>query len=115
MSVVNDAVDLTYTVWGTNEHELYDMSLDPHQMHNLLATEDDKHCKLSHWSVAWLLSGLSLAAHTRMLRKPRVHEIAGETALRGYVKSLKDATDRGDLSTCVDTVTMNVTRQVKMR
>ncbi|KAK3722917.1 hypothetical protein LTR37_002062 [Vermiconidia calcicola] len=35
--IVNDDYDVSYTVWCSNEHELYDMKLDPFQMDNLLA------------------------------------------------------------------------------
>ncbi|PWY78993.1 arylsulfatase [Aspergillus eucalypticola CBS 122712] len=30
--------NLYYSVWCNNEHELYDMTSDPHQLHNLLST-----------------------------------------------------------------------------
>ncbi|ORY55835.1 arylsulfatase precursor [Pseudomassariella vexata] len=35
--VIADAYDLSYTVWCTNEHELFDLTTDPFQMTNLYA------------------------------------------------------------------------------
>lgn len=35
----DDKVDLAYSVWCTGEHELYDMTTDADQMHNLLLPE----------------------------------------------------------------------------
>ncbi|KAJ6276583.1 alkaline-phosphatase-like protein [Bipolaris maydis] len=35
LRVVSPEYDISYTVWCTNEHELYDMKTDLHQMHNL--------------------------------------------------------------------------------
>ncbi|PYH91597.1 arylsulfatase [Aspergillus ellipticus CBS 707.79] len=32
--------NLYYSVWCNNEHELYDMTTDPHQLHNLLSTDN---------------------------------------------------------------------------
>jgi N-acetylglucosamine-6-sulfatase len=34
-------VDLLYTVWCNNEHELYDITKDPSQMHNILVSSAD--------------------------------------------------------------------------
>ncbi len=34
--IINDDYDISYTVWCSNEHELYNMKSDPFQMHNLL-------------------------------------------------------------------------------
>jgi hypothetical protein len=36
--IISENYDLYYSVWCTNEHELYDLKTDPHQMHNLVAT-----------------------------------------------------------------------------
>ncbi|EUC40476.1 hypothetical protein COCMIDRAFT_108726 [Bipolaris oryzae ATCC 44560] len=35
LRIVSPEYDISYTVWCTNEHELYDMKTDLHQMHNL--------------------------------------------------------------------------------
>ncbi|KAI1814972.1 alkaline-phosphatase-like protein [Poronia punctata] len=40
-----DGYDLYYSVWCTNEHELYDMTVDPGQMHNLLLPQNSKTTK----------------------------------------------------------------------
>merc|ERR1711939_779749 len=38
MRIVSPQYDLQYTVWCSNEHELYDMKTDPHQTRNLYGT-----------------------------------------------------------------------------
>lgn len=38
LRIIGDDYSLSYTVWCTNEHELYDMSADSQQMDNLLGT-----------------------------------------------------------------------------
>lgn len=38
LRIVSESWNLYYSVWCTNEHELYDMKADPGQMHNLLST-----------------------------------------------------------------------------
>ncbi|KAK7921382.1 hypothetical protein PG985_009404 [Apiospora marii] len=35
LRLLGDGYDLSYTVWCTNEHELYDLKADPWQMHNI--------------------------------------------------------------------------------
>ncbi|KAI1358508.1 arylsulfatase-like protein [Xylaria arbuscula] len=40
LRVVGDSYNLLYTVWCTNEHELYDVATDPGQMTNLLHPEE---------------------------------------------------------------------------
>ncbi|TEA13853.1 Arylsulfatase [Colletotrichum sidae] len=42
LRVVGEGYNLYYAVWCTNEHELYDMTTDPGQLHNLLH-DDEKH------------------------------------------------------------------------
>ncbi|KAF2090685.1 putative arylsulfatase [Saccharata proteae CBS 121410] len=36
--IVSKSYSLSYTVWCTNEHELYDITTDPYQVNNLLST-----------------------------------------------------------------------------
>ncbi|EPS33769.1 hypothetical protein PDE_08731 [Penicillium oxalicum 114-2] len=38
MRVIGDSYNLFYSVWCTNEHELYDMKNDPYQMRNIFNT-----------------------------------------------------------------------------
>ncbi|MCJ1311353.1 hypothetical protein MMC25_005024 [Agyrium rufum] len=38
--VVSEKYNLYYSVWCSNEHELYDLSVDPYQLHNLYTTAD---------------------------------------------------------------------------
>ncbi|TQN67231.1 Arylsulfatase [Colletotrichum shisoi] len=40
LRVVGEGYSLYYSVWCTNEHELYDMTTDPGQLHNLLHTDE---------------------------------------------------------------------------
>lgn len=35
LRLINDDYNIAYTVWCTNEHELYDMQADPYQMNNI--------------------------------------------------------------------------------
>jgi arylsulfatase A-like enzyme len=41
--IVGEGYNLYYQIWCTNEHELYDMSKDPGQMHNLLEDASKVH------------------------------------------------------------------------
>ncbi|PVI05897.1 putative arylsulfatase [Periconia macrospinosa] len=41
LRIVAEDYEYTYIVWCTNEHELYDMKVDPGQMDNLWDTEND--------------------------------------------------------------------------
>ncbi|KAJ5619462.1 arylsulfatase [Penicillium lagena] len=43
LRIKGDGYNLYYSVWCNNEHELYDMTTDPYQLHNLLSTEDKEH------------------------------------------------------------------------
>jgi N-acetylglucosamine-6-sulfatase len=93
--VVSDEVDPAYTVWCTNEHELYGMSLDPHQLHNLLATENHKHCEINNWSVARLVSRLDAPLLTLKRCEGRVCTSPSEKPHpRGNVRNLKDAMNK---------------------
>ncbi|KAH8196194.1 hypothetical protein TruAng_009637 [Truncatella angustata] len=40
LRIVSDSWNLYYSVWCTNEHELYDLKTDPGQLHNLLAPKN---------------------------------------------------------------------------
>ncbi|KAI1616951.1 arylsulfatase [Exophiala viscosa] len=40
LRIISEDYDLYYSVWCSNEHELYDMRTDPGQMHNLLFEEE---------------------------------------------------------------------------
>ncbi|GLI76962.1 hypothetical protein PoHVEF18_005244 [Penicillium ochrochloron] len=42
MRVIGDSYNLFYSVWCTNEHELYDMTNDPYQMRNLFSKTKGK-------------------------------------------------------------------------
>ncbi|OAL37280.1 hypothetical protein AYO20_03456 [Fonsecaea nubica] len=46
MRVITDEYNLQYTVWCTNEHELYDMTRDPSQMNNLLGPNESVNATL---------------------------------------------------------------------
>ncbi|PVH67886.1 Arylsulphatase [Cadophora sp. DSE1049] len=52
--VVGKTYSLQYAVWCTNEHELYDMTVDPYQMTNLAASEGN----LMGYSVSQVMSRL---------------------------------------------------------
>ncbi|KAK1968927.1 sulfatase [Colletotrichum sublineola] len=40
LRVIGDGYNLYYSIWCTNEHELYDMTNDPGQLHNLLHDDE---------------------------------------------------------------------------
>ncbi|KAJ5980383.1 hypothetical protein N7481_007681 [Penicillium waksmanii] len=40
MRVIGDSYNLFYSVWCTNEHELYDLTNDPYQMRNLINSKN---------------------------------------------------------------------------
>jgi N-acetylglucosamine-6-sulfatase len=89
--VVGEQYDLSYTVWCTNEHELYDMSSDPHQLQNLLSSGASGHA-IHGWSVFRLASRLDALLLTLKRCKGRVCIKPWET-LHPHcdVKNLKDA------------------------
>lgn len=91
--VIGEQYDLAYTVWCTNEHELYDMTTDPHQLNNLLVTSDGHtHVKINHWSTKRLASRLDALLLTLKRCKGRVCTRPWEKLHpAGDVRNLKDA------------------------
>lgn len=91
--VIGDEYDLSYTVWCTNDHELYDMSKDPHQVENLLATSTSS-SKINGWDVARVASRLDALLLTLKRCKGRVCTRPWETLHpQCDVKNLGDAMD----------------------
>ncbi|KAF3025113.1 hypothetical protein E8E14_014624 [Neopestalotiopsis sp. 37M] len=66
--VISPAYDLSYTVWCTNEHELYDMKVDPYQMNNIY----DGGTSIHGWSIARLVSRLDALLLTLKACKGKV-------------------------------------------
>ncbi|KAI1074662.1 arylsulfatase precursor [Whalleya microplaca] len=88
--VVADDYDLSYTVWCTNEHELYDLKTDPYQSTNLYGSTDD----VSGYSIDKLISRLDALLLTLKGCKGRVCTRPWETLHpQGNVRSLADALD----------------------
>ncbi|KAH0439685.1 sulfatase [Colletotrichum camelliae] len=75
LRVVGEGYNLYYSVWCTNEHELYDMTTDPGQLHNLL--HDDE---------------AALAAHATVLGYPLQKLIPRLDSLLFVLKSCKGST-----------------------
>ncbi|KAF1844222.1 arylsulfatase precursor [Cucurbitaria berberidis CBS 394.84] len=88
--VIGEEYDLAYSVWCTNDHELYDMTNDPYQLQNLYNTDDT----VNAWPIAKLasrLNGLLLTLKRckgRACTRPweKLHPV-------GDVRNLKDAMD----------------------
>ncbi|RYP60222.1 hypothetical protein DL769_008211 [Monosporascus sp. CRB-8-3] len=54
----NEGYDLAYTVWCSNEHELYEMKSDPGQMTNLYETSNKGNHSIYGWEAQKLISRL---------------------------------------------------------
>ncbi|KAF2033995.1 arylsulfatase precursor [Setomelanomma holmii] len=90
--VVGDAYDLSYTVWCTNDHELYDISTDPYQITNLLSSSRHPFPKINHWSIPRLQSRLDALLLTLKRCKGVVCTRPwAKLHPSGDVKNLKDA------------------------
>ncbi|KAF1831681.1 arylsulfatase precursor [Decorospora gaudefroyi] len=91
--VISDDYNLAYTVWCTNEHELYDMTHDPYQMTNLYNnTNTNTNTTLNTWPIQTLKSRLNALLLT--LKRCKGRDCTRPwTKLhpRGNVKNLKDA------------------------
>ncbi|EFQ94320.1 hypothetical protein PTT_08067 [Pyrenophora teres f. teres 0-1] len=89
--VVAGAYDVAYTVWCTNEHQLYDMKKDPYQLTNLYGTNSTA---VNNWptnKLASRLNGLLLTlkrckGHVCTRPWEKVHP-------QGNVRNLEDAMD----------------------
>ncbi|KAH8728591.1 arylsulfatase precursor [Phaeosphaeriaceae sp. PMI808] len=92
VQVVGDKYDWSYTVWCTNEHELYDISKDPYQLHNLLSSSQPWNEEINSGTMASLTVRLDALLLTLKRCKGRVCARPWETLHpQGNVKSLKDA------------------------
>lgn len=89
--VVGEDYDLSYTVWCTNEHELYDMTIDPYQINNLHNTNGT----VNSWPIHKLASRLNGLLLTLKRCKGRACTRPWEKLHpEGNVKNLKDALDK---------------------
>lgn len=90
LRVVGEAYELMYAVWCTNEHQLYDMRRDPHQLHNLYGRKHTLH--------GWHIAALSARLDTLLLL---LKDCSGQMCRRpwqaifpqGQVRTLRDAMD----------------------
>jgi N-acetylglucosamine-6-sulfatase len=90
--VVGNAYDLSYTVWCTNEHELYDISNDPLQMHNLLSESFHPRGVINGWTVERLTARLDALLLTLKRCKGTVCTRPwAKLHPKGNVKNLRDA------------------------
>ncbi|KAH7066826.1 arylsulfatase precursor [Paraphoma chrysanthemicola] len=89
--VIGPSYDLSYTVWCTNEHELYDISTDPYQVTNLLSSSSYAHA-VNTWSIPRLQSRLDALLLTLKRCKGVVCTRPwAKLHPSGNVKSLEDA------------------------
>ncbi|RYP13467.1 hypothetical protein DL765_006880 [Monosporascus sp. GIB2] len=58
LRVISEGYDLAYTVWCSNEHELYEMKSDPGQMVNLYETSSRGNSSIYGWEAQRLISRL---------------------------------------------------------
>lgn len=92
--IISDDYDLSYTVWCSNEHELYDMKTDPHQMHNLLHGNWSNHpeVEVSGFEISKLVPRVDALLLTLKTCEAEVCIRPWETLHpTGNVKNLKDA------------------------
>ncbi|KZZ95495.1 arylsulfatase precursor [Moelleriella libera RCEF 2490] len=90
LRVVGEAYEFMYAVWCTNEHQLYDMRRDPHQLHNLYGRKHTLH--------GWHIAALSARLDTLLLT---LKDCSGQRCRRpwqaifpqGQVRTLRDAMD----------------------
>ncbi|KAF2124799.1 arylsulfatase precursor [Dothidotthia symphoricarpi CBS 119687] len=88
--VIGEEYDLAYAVWCTNEHELYDMTNDPYQLHNVYNTNGT----VNGWSIERLSSRLNGLLLT--LKRCKGHACTRpweKLYPAGDVQNLKDAMD----------------------
>jgi N-acetylglucosamine-6-sulfatase len=89
--IVSGEFDISYTVWCTNEHELYDMKADPYQLNNLLA-RDSKQKELFGYKLDRIVPRIDALLLTLKACKGQVCTRPWETLHpKGNVLSLKDA------------------------
>ncbi|KAI4636773.1 hypothetical protein J4E93_010998 [Alternaria ventricosa] len=95
--VVGEEYDLSYTVWCTNERELYDMKTDPYQLANLLSTPNTPNTttttsSISSYPILPLTARLDALLLTLKRCKGRVCTRPWEKLHpEGNVRNLKDA------------------------
>lgn len=86
--VVADDYDFMYAVWCTNEHTLYDMKVDPHQLNNLYG----KRGKTSGLDISAVTSRLDTLLLTLKSCKGKVCREPWQTLFpNGQVNNLADA------------------------
>ena len=90
--VVSEAYDLSYTVWCTNDHELYDIKNDQYQVQNLLSPSSNFKKSVNGWSVSRLTTRLDALLLTLKRCKGTVCTRPWAKLHReGHVQSLEDA------------------------
>ncbi|KID82851.1 arylsulfatase precursor [Metarhizium guizhouense ARSEF 977] len=92
LRLVGDKHDFMYGVWCTNEHQLYDMKTDPHQMTNLYGSKEET----SGYDIPALSARLDALLLTLKSCKGKVCREPWKTLFpdpRDNVRSLDDAMD----------------------
>ncbi|KAK8108011.1 uncharacterized protein PG998_010024 [Apiospora kogelbergensis] len=96
LRLIGNDYDLSYTVWCTNEHELYDLKADPWQMNNIYSSTDNATATplLYGWDKAKVIARVDALLLTLKACKGVVCRRPWE-ALHpaGCVHSLRDAMD----------------------
>ncbi|KAM0714000.1 hypothetical protein Q7P37_010964 [Cladosporium fusiforme] len=97
--VIGDGYNLMYTVWCTNEHELYEMNSDPYQMYNLY----DSNARINGWNPECLRQRLDTLllvlkrCSGKVCTRPwaSLHPTGDVTSLRDAIDSRFDAFYKG--------------------
>ena len=91
--VISDDYDISYTVWCSNFHELYDMTADPYQMSNLLSpASNNEQTEVFGYNIDRLVSRVDALLLTLKACEGEVCVRPWETLHpAGNVKNLKDA------------------------
>ena len=84
--------DISYTVWCSNEHELYDMKADPYQMNNLYSEIDSTDTYVFGYRIDKLVSRVDALMLTVKACSGQVCTKPWQTLHpKGNVRNLKDA------------------------
>ncbi|KAE8371284.1 alkaline-phosphatase-like protein [Aspergillus bertholletiae] len=94
--ILSEEYNLYYSVWCNNEHELYDLTRDPHQIDNLYTatTEDKKEAEIMGYDISKVISRLdALLLVLKSCKGSSCIEPWSVLHPHGSVRNLRDALD----------------------
>ncbi|KAL4938463.1 hypothetical protein BDV06DRAFT_225995 [Aspergillus oleicola] len=90
--IIGENYNLAYTVWCSNEHELYDLNTDPYQLNNLYATREKSEIKILGRSLSHLITRLdSILLVLKSCKGATCIKPWDVLHPRGHVQNLQDA------------------------